>query len=238
MEWQVHSCTGQGCGSAHSNPLQSVPDGGLGFVFVDDFCWLLRKTTSELLTTALLLFLTAFGCPLSWKKTAIGASNTWLGFVVTPHLWSGWHPQSMSWSWESSPRWWPMTALPDLSLTVPWDGYNGQLRVVLWQNRFFNPFGNGSLQWRHQGNPANSSGGLPTYSINSLPRTTTTLHLLLPEVSGGEQVMQVQPMRKHMWVDGSRMWATPSKPRFGGSTIKWPKLDIPGPSRTSSPSGE
>ena len=57
-----------------------------GFVFVDDFCWLLRKTTSELLTTALLLFLTAFGCPLSWKKTAIGASNTWLGFVVTPHL--------------------------------------------------------------------------------------------------------------------------------------------------------
>ena len=57
-----------------------------GFVFVDDFCWLLRKTTSELLTTALLLFLTAFGCPLSWEKTAIGASNTWLGFVVTPHL--------------------------------------------------------------------------------------------------------------------------------------------------------
>ncbi len=28
--------------------------------------------------------LVAFGCPLSWKKTAIGSSNTWLGFIVAP----------------------------------------------------------------------------------------------------------------------------------------------------------
>ena len=55
-----------------------------GFVFVDDFCWLLRKTLAEPLTTSILLFLVAIGCPLSWKKTAIGSSNTWLGFLVTP----------------------------------------------------------------------------------------------------------------------------------------------------------
>ena len=55
-----------------------------GFVFVDDFCWLLRKTLAESLTTSILLFLLAIGCPLSWKKTAIGSSNTWLGFIVTP----------------------------------------------------------------------------------------------------------------------------------------------------------
>ena len=31
-------------------------------------------------------FWSAFGCPLSWKKTAIGLSNTWLGFIMTPDL--------------------------------------------------------------------------------------------------------------------------------------------------------
>ena len=55
-----------------------------GFVFVDDFCWLLRKKLAEPLTCSILLFLVAFGCPLSWKKAVIGASNTWLGFIVTP----------------------------------------------------------------------------------------------------------------------------------------------------------
>ena len=57
-----------------------------GFVFVDDFCWLLRKSLAGPLTSAILLFLVAFGCPLSWKKTAIGLSNTWLGFIMTPDL--------------------------------------------------------------------------------------------------------------------------------------------------------
>ena len=57
-----------------------------GFVFVDDFCWLLRKSLAGPLTSAILLFLVAFGCPLSWKKTAMGLSNTWLGFIMTPDL--------------------------------------------------------------------------------------------------------------------------------------------------------
>ena len=56
-----------------------------GFVFVDDFYWLLRKSLAEPLTCAILLFLVAFGCPLSWKKTAIGLSNTWLGVYHDVH---------------------------------------------------------------------------------------------------------------------------------------------------------
>ena len=39
-----------------------------GFVFVDDFCWLLRKSLAGPLTSAILLFLVAFGCPLSWGE--------------------------------------------------------------------------------------------------------------------------------------------------------------------------
>ena len=57
-----------------------------GFVFVDDFCWLLRKSLAGPLTSAFILLPVAFGCPLSWKKTAIGLSNTWLGFIKTPDL--------------------------------------------------------------------------------------------------------------------------------------------------------
>ena len=40
-----------------------------GFVFVDDFCWLLRTSTAT--QDTLLLFLAALGCPLSWHKTVL-----------------------------------------------------------------------------------------------------------------------------------------------------------------------
>jgi len=42
-----------------------------GFVFVDDFCWLLRTSTATQDTAQLLLFLAALGCPLSWHKTVL-----------------------------------------------------------------------------------------------------------------------------------------------------------------------
>jgi hypothetical protein len=52
------------------------------FVYVDDFIIILRR--SEVLTTgyAILLFLITMGCPLSWKKTMIGTTNTWLGYHI------------------------------------------------------------------------------------------------------------------------------------------------------------
>ena len=54
-----------------------------GFVFVDDFCWLLRLPTGTAFTAALLGTLLA---PLSWKKTHLAEINTWLGFVIHPSI--------------------------------------------------------------------------------------------------------------------------------------------------------
>ena len=62
----------------------AFPEVDWGFVFVDDFCWLLRSTNCNSLTPALLAFLVALGVPLSWKKTALSEINTWLGFVINP----------------------------------------------------------------------------------------------------------------------------------------------------------
>ena len=39
-----------------------------GFVFVDDFGWLLRKSLAGPLTSAILLFLVAFGCPFELEE--------------------------------------------------------------------------------------------------------------------------------------------------------------------------
>ena len=55
-----------------------------GFVFVDDFCWILRQSSSGEYTAVLLLFLLAIGCPLIWKKTVLSEVNTWLGFLINP----------------------------------------------------------------------------------------------------------------------------------------------------------
>lgn len=55
-----------------------------GFVFVDDFCWILRAGTANLWATTMLASYLALGVPLSWKKTVLSEINTWLGFVVSP----------------------------------------------------------------------------------------------------------------------------------------------------------
>ena len=55
-----------------------------GYVFVDDFCWILRSTNAAWLTPAVLGVLLALGTPLSWKKTVLSEINTWLGFVINP----------------------------------------------------------------------------------------------------------------------------------------------------------
>ena len=52
------------------------------FVYVDDFIIVTRR--KYLLQGGLLplLFLLAVGCPLSWKKTMIGVTNTWIGYQL------------------------------------------------------------------------------------------------------------------------------------------------------------
>ncbi|CAE7497600.1 PRKG1 [Symbiodinium sp. CCMP2456] len=60
------------------------PEVDWGFVFVDDFAWLLRKSSSSLLASSLCLLMLSLGTPLSWKKTLLAEVNTWLGFVIDP----------------------------------------------------------------------------------------------------------------------------------------------------------
>eukprot|EP00435_Cladocopium_sp_Y103_P060109 s690_g21.t2 len=60
------------------------PDIDWGFVFVDDFCWILRASKAALSSTTVLATLLALGVPLSWKKTVLSEINTWLGFVINP----------------------------------------------------------------------------------------------------------------------------------------------------------
>ena len=75
------------------------PEVDWGFVFVDDFCWILRASNASWLTPALLGVLLALGTPLSWKKTVLSEINTWLGFVINP---SG--PFVQSWHYSTSWR--------------------------------------------------------------------------------------------------------------------------------------
>ena len=60
------------------------PEVDWGFVFVDDFCWLLSSGTANLWATTILATYLALGIPLSWKKTFLSEINTWLGFVINP----------------------------------------------------------------------------------------------------------------------------------------------------------
>ena len=60
------------------------PEIDWGFVFVDDFAWLLRGHLADLHSTALLVVLLSLGTPLSWKKAALAHTNTRLGFVIDP----------------------------------------------------------------------------------------------------------------------------------------------------------
>jgi len=57
-----------------------------GFVYVDDFAFLLNETSCLQLSMALLSTLIALGCPLSWHKTALGELNVWLGFQINTFM--------------------------------------------------------------------------------------------------------------------------------------------------------
>ena len=52
------------------------------FVYVDDFAWLIRGQQAFLQAACILVTLIALGLPLSWKKTGLGSTNIWLGFLI------------------------------------------------------------------------------------------------------------------------------------------------------------
>ena len=57
-----------------------------GFVYVDDFAFLLQRQGSCKQAMAIAATLLALGCPLSWHKTVLASVNTWLGFQVDVDL--------------------------------------------------------------------------------------------------------------------------------------------------------
>ena len=58
------------------------PDIRWAFVYVDDFIIVLDTKHHKALALAIILTMTAWGCPLSWKKTSLGEVSNWLGYQV------------------------------------------------------------------------------------------------------------------------------------------------------------
>ena len=198
-----------------------------GFVFVDDFCWLLRKSLAGPLTSAILLFLVAFGCPLSWKKTAIGLSNTWLGFIMTPGL--------------------------QLVRMAP-TKHELVIAVLdkMMDNQTFTKqeldSGLGRLQWATNCCPLTKpvkSSGKPNKLLRGFAHL---LHCLFQKdynhptptplrAPGGGQVMRVpQTVERHTLEVGLATSQTQESIRFGGSITRSRQTSTLGPSRTASPS--
>ena len=204
-----------------------------GFVFVDDFCWLLRKSLAGPLTSAILLFLVAFGCPLSWKKTAIGLSNTWLGFIMTPDL------QLVRMAPTKHEL--VMAVLDKMvdNQTFTKQELDSALGRLQWATNccpLTKPF-NGNQRLSPQADPTSFSVALRIYSIASLRKTTIIQPLTLLRAPGGGQAMQVpQIVERHTLEVGSATTQTQKSIRYGGSITRSRKTNTLGPSRTASPS--
>lgn len=61
-----------------------VPAVDRGFVFADEFCWIIRQERTRKHTALLLAFLLPLGVPLNWKRTKLALINLWLGFHIDP----------------------------------------------------------------------------------------------------------------------------------------------------------
>ena len=61
----------------------TFPDIHWAFVFVDDFALLVPKHLAQTLCFVITCFLEALGLPISWKKTAVGSPNSWLGYLIS-----------------------------------------------------------------------------------------------------------------------------------------------------------
>jgi len=85
--WAVRNYTGGRTAALILRLLYKLfPQIDWGFVFVDDFCWILRMEEANHMATSLLATLVALRVALSWKKTHLAEVNTWLGFVIHPNI--------------------------------------------------------------------------------------------------------------------------------------------------------
>ena len=198
-----------------------------GFVFVDDFCWLLRKSLAGPLTSAILLLLVAFGCPLSWKKTAIGLSNTWLGFIMTPHL--------------QLVRMAPTKH--ELVMAVagqdPWVGCSGPLTVAHSQSPSSKRSGNGNQQSSPQGDQTSYRADRPTSCLFGEDCRRPTPYAPQSSWWGASDASASDSGEAYVggWISNqphpekNQVWS-------GGFITRSKKTNILGPSRTASPSVE
>ena len=63
----------------------TIPDLLWGFVYVDDFLFLIQECHATTATTTILLLFNAMGIPISWKKSTIGHINHWLGYHLNSY---------------------------------------------------------------------------------------------------------------------------------------------------------
>jgi hypothetical protein len=122
-----------------------------GFVFVDDFCWILRADTANLWAATMLASYLALGVPLSWKKTVLSEINTWLGFVVNPkslvvRMAEDKHDIIMAILNSRREK-----ALPPRPLKKHLEESVGQQVYALFQDPFSNHFGHGKWHVRLRG---------------------------------------------------------------------------------------
>ena len=140
----------------------------------------------------------------------------------------------MSWSWQSSLRWWPMKSSLGQNWTVHLEGYNGLPIVAHWRNHFSKLSGNGRQRSAPPVAPTNYYGVLPTSCTSSLRRTTTTP----PHTHHRGPVMLVpQTTALPLWEGGFPTTQPQNSIKFGGFITKWRRPHILGPSRTRSLKG-
>ena len=60
--------------------------GHAGFLYVDDFLWLLKSQVAPLQAALLLALFLALGVPISWRKLALGQSVDWIGWTLNFRL--------------------------------------------------------------------------------------------------------------------------------------------------------
>ena len=79
---QCPALLGQNGSTPASSLVHPVPANP---VYVDDYIILLRRKDLGTVGMAIVVFLLSIGCPLSWKKTAYGVTNIWLGYQLNSH---------------------------------------------------------------------------------------------------------------------------------------------------------
>ena len=180
-----------------------------------------------------------FWWPLAARwVAAIGLSNTWLGFIMTPGLQLvRMAPTKHELVIAVLDKMMDNQTFTKQELDSALKSFNGQPTVAHSQNHSFRPFGNGNRRLSPLANLTSFSVALHIYSIASLRKTTIIQPLTPIRAPGGGQVMRVpQTVERHTLEVGLATSQTQESIRFGGSITRSRQTSTLGPSRTASPS--